>query len=290
MVRSYQIPYDVTQSKILIYGQLTGKWLSRQNNKCGFVIELLYITQSLSLLGYNNQTILLHYKCLKSKKKADNKSQSVWRKGRHFLSLYNPTCYGNRRRMLFSGPVTARCHSSRVDRADVIRMGVPGLPWRLSVSTIRVFWLSRYTKTEHKPCKTSSLEWLQRGEGDNNGIRINIQPKQMALSVLVCTHIFSKTPPSLTPSALFFFFFFLPNAQHTHAAEGTFYRGVSPWREVQVNVSVWFFSIRQIELVDKCAHAKHTDTHENYTSMMSWIFNQRAWDNVSGSQTQRNDE
>ncbi len=59
----------------------------------------------------------------------------------------------DRRRMLFPGPVSARCHGSRGDRADVIRMGAPWLPWLQSVSAVRMLGLPRYTKTEHTPYK-----------------------------------------------------------------------------------------------------------------------------------------
>lgn len=73
---------------------------------------------------------------------ADNKPPPVWRKGRHFLSW--PCLRAlhametDRLRMLFSSPG---------DRADVIRMGVPWLPWRQSVSAVRMLRLPRYTKT-----------------------------------------------------------------------------------------------------------------------------------------------
>lgn len=101
---------------------------------------------------------------------ADNKPRLMWRKGAIFshapLALY--AMETGRRRMLFSGPVSARCHGSRGDRADVIRMGVPQLPWRQSVSAVRMLWLPRYTKTERTPYKISSPARLHSGEGDNN--------------------------------------------------------------------------------------------------------------------------
>lgn len=126
---------------------------------------------SLSLLGYNKQTILPDYDCLNLRKRQIiNHNQCAGRAAIFSLSpFYNPQCYGNRWRMLFPGPVTARCHSNRGDRADVISMGVPWLPWRQSVSTIRMFRLSRYTKTEHTPYKTITMLRLRRGEGVNNG-------------------------------------------------------------------------------------------------------------------------
>lgn len=42
------------------------------------------------------------------------------------------------RRMLFSGPVSARCHGGQRERADVMGLGAPWLPWRQSVSAIRM--------------------------------------------------------------------------------------------------------------------------------------------------------
>lgn len=106
------------------------------------------------------------------KKLSNNKSQPVLRKGRHFLSWPRPRALHametDRRRMLFSGPVSARCHGSRGDRADVIRMGVPWLPWRQSVRAVRMLGLPHYTKTERTPYKTSSPARLQNGECDNN--------------------------------------------------------------------------------------------------------------------------
>lgn len=89
---------------------------------------------------------------------ADDKPQPVWRKVRHFLSWPRARALHamekDRRRKLFSGPVSVRCHGSQGDRADVIRMGVPWLPWRQSVSAVRMLGLPHYTKNRAYAIKT----------------------------------------------------------------------------------------------------------------------------------------
>lgn len=95
---------------------------------------------------------------------ADNKPAPVCRKGRHFLSWPLPRALHametDRRRRLISGPVSARCHGSHGARVDVIRMGVPWLPWRMSVSAVRMLRQPHYTKAERTPYKISTAaQW-----------------------------------------------------------------------------------------------------------------------------------
>lgn len=118
----------------------------------------------------------------------------MWRKVRHFLSWPRVRALHametDRRRVLFSGPVSVRCHGSEGDRADVIGMGVPWLPWRQSVRAVRMLGLPRYTKTDHTPYKTNSPARLQNGERDNND---ELSSTILAF-VLTCTK--NRWPPA----------------------------------------------------------------------------------------------
>lgn len=160
-----QIPSDRLSCNTVL-ANLNGQWLSRIMTNGGLSSRLFLqsCTSTSSdccslywdTIGIISRPFYCIYTAeLNLKTMADNKPQPVWRKGRHFLSW--PLLRAlhametDRRRMLHSGPVSARCHGSWGDRADVIRMGVPWLPWRQSVNAVRILWLPRYTKTEHTP-------------------------------------------------------------------------------------------------------------------------------------------
>lgn len=236
-----------------------------------------HIKQKMTQLNKNKQDLVIHYinnqrfcwgvicgpfYCL-----ADSNPKPVWRLLRHFLSWLG-----------FSGPVSVRCHGSQGDRADVIRMGVPWLPWRQSDSAVWMLEHFRYTKTEHTPYKNILPAWLQNGEHNNNN-KLSSAAKRCRLNQRapeadgsqhagVYTLIFHITRQHLAPH-LSLLFFFLGTLAYTQQ-KGSVFRACQCGKEVQVNSTVSFPNNWRIQSDDKWAHATHRHTHTQAHMPLVW--------------------